>query len=74
MRWFETRAEAVERYLKVSGLAGLVDPGEPVASSGVVERDGRFRLASDPKISAVVGPRVEHYLAAAQSPGPPSRG
>lgn len=49
MRWFETRGEAIERYLKVSGQFGIVDPASPAAQSGIAEENGRFRLAADPR-------------------------
>ncbi len=46
-RLFDTRDDAIERFLLVSGLTGLVDPGSDVAASGVVEDSGGFRLAAD---------------------------
>jgi pimeloyl-ACP methyl ester carboxylesterase len=67
-RWFDTQAEAVNRYLKVSGLFGLVDANDPAAISGIVEKDGRFGLAADPLINAAVGPRVVDFVSAARSP------
>ena len=57
-RLFETRPEAIERYLKVSGLFGLVDPSSPIAASGVREENGKFRLAADPMINAAAGPEL----------------
>ncbi len=68
VRWFDTRAEAVDRYLKVSGLIGLVDPESPAALSGVRAENGRFRLASDPMINAAAGPEVAPFIAAAKAP------
>ena len=53
VRWFETRDEAVERFLRVSGLTGLVDPGSPAAATGIVEADGRWRLAADNRTALV---------------------
>ncbi len=47
-RLFDTREEAIERYLRVSGLKGLVDPGAEAAAAGVREAAGKFRLAADP--------------------------
>ena len=67
-RWFASREEAIERYLRVSGLKGLVDPGAPQAAVGIVEEGSRFRLAADPRISAVVGPPVEGVIAAMRAP------
>jgi pimeloyl-ACP methyl ester carboxylesterase len=55
-RRFETRDQAIERYLRVSGLAGLVDPDSRLAASGVVEDDGGWRLAADNRTALVVGP------------------
>ncbi|NQU69115.1 MAG: alpha/beta hydrolase [Rhodospirillales bacterium] len=46
-RWFDTRDEAIDRFLRVSGLTGLVDPGSDVAATGIVAENGRFRLAAD---------------------------
>lgn len=66
VRWFGSREEAIERYLRVSGLAGLVDPG--AAAAGVVEEGGRFRLAADCRIAAVVGPPIEGVIAAIRAP------
>ena len=67
-RRFETRDQAVERYLKVSGLAGLVDPDSPTAAAGVVEEDGAFRLAADPRAAAVAGPPIADLIAGARAP------
>jgi pimeloyl-ACP methyl ester carboxylesterase len=65
--WFDGRDDAVSRYLKVAGLAGLVDPSGPVASAGVVEQDGRWRLAHDPATAAVGAPDMEGLLAACRA-------
>ena len=43
-RMFESKAEAVERYLKVSGLFGLVEPASSLVASGVREENGKYRL------------------------------
>ncbi len=67
-RWFASRAEAIERYLRVSGLKGLVDPGAAAATLGIVEEEGRFRLAADPRIGAVVGAPIDGVIAAMRAP------
>ncbi len=54
-RRFESRDQAIDRFLRVSGLAGLVDPGSPVAASGIVEDDGAWRLAADNRTALVAG-------------------
>lgn len=48
-RSFGSRAEAIDRYLRVAGLAGLVDPASPAAAAGVAAEQGKFRLAADPR-------------------------
>ncbi|MCZ7562909.1 MAG: alpha/beta hydrolase [Burkholderiales bacterium] len=50
-RRFDTRAEAIDRYLRVSGLKGLVDPDTAAAAAGVCADGGGFRLAADPLIN-----------------------
>ena len=65
---FETRKDAVERYLKVSGLFGLVDPASPLAASGVREENGKFRLAGDPMAYAAAGPDLASIVKAMKAP------
>lgn len=48
VKYLDSEAEAIDRYLKVSGLKGLVDPGSPAARLGVRAENGKFRLAVDP--------------------------
>lgn len=48
---FGGQAEAVERFLRVSGLTGLLDPA--AAAGGVRHEDGRWRLAVDPEVHRV---------------------
>jgi pimeloyl-ACP methyl ester carboxylesterase len=67
-RFFDRRSEAIERYLKVSGLFGLVDPASPIAASGVREENGKFRLASDPMINAAAGPELAPFVSAMKCP------
>ena len=67
-RLFATRAEAEERFLRVSGLAGLpADLGAAIAA-GVVAEDGRYRLAADPATMRAVGPPFAAVAGVAQAP------
>jgi pimeloyl-ACP methyl ester carboxylesterase len=68
LRWFATRAEAIERYLLVSGLKDLIEPGSAAAALGIVEEGGRFRLAADPGIANAVGVPIEKVIGAMQAP------
>jgi pimeloyl-ACP methyl ester carboxylesterase len=63
---FDTREQALERYLKVSGLFGLVDPSN--ADTGVREQGGKWRLAADPMINAAAGPELAPLVRAMQCP------
>lgn len=71
---FATREEAVARHLRVSGLDGLVAPDSPAALAGVVERDGAWRPALDPRAFGVGDPEMAALLAAAPVPVVLARG
>ncbi|MGH3460775.1 MAG: alpha/beta fold hydrolase [Kribbellaceae bacterium] len=65
--WFDSRDEAAERYLRVAGLTGLVEPDDESIDAGLVEADGRWRLAMDPSTFAVGAPDMPALLKAAQA-------
>jgi pimeloyl-ACP methyl ester carboxylesterase len=67
-RMFDTKGEAVERYLKVSGLFGLVDPASALAASGVSEASGKFRLAGDPMAYAAAAADLAQIVKAMKAP------
>lgn len=48
IRWFDTREQAVDRFLLQAGLSGLVESDHPAVSSGVVEEGGQWRVSQDP--------------------------
>lgn len=60
--WFDTRTEAAERYLRVAGLTGLVEPDDPSVDAGLIDRDGRWRLAFDPAAFGVGAPDLPALL------------
>jgi pimeloyl-ACP methyl ester carboxylesterase len=62
VRWFDDRHTAIERYLRVSGLGGLVDFDSPIAAAGIQEESARFRLAADPRASAVGVPPIDDLM------------
>ncbi|HEX2216281.1 MAG TPA: alpha/beta hydrolase [Xanthobacteraceae bacterium] len=67
-RAFDTREEAIERYLKISGLFGLIDPSAPEALIGVREQGEKFFVAFDPRAAGGVGPSVETLLRLCTAP------
>jgi pimeloyl-ACP methyl ester carboxylesterase len=67
VRWFATRAEAAERFLRVSGLEGLLAPDSPVVDAGLVTAGGQWRLAADAATVTAAGPPIESIIAAART-------
>jgi pimeloyl-ACP methyl ester carboxylesterase len=65
-RVFATRAEAVDRWLKVSGLAGLVPEDSPLCLPGVVSAADGWRVAVDHRAFGVGAPDVPTLLARAK--------
>jgi pimeloyl-ACP methyl ester carboxylesterase len=65
--WFGNRDDAAARFLKVSGLQGLVDPASEVVDHGLAEADGRWRLAMDPGTFGVGAPDLARLIAASQA-------
>lgn len=62
-KYFASREDAIGRFLKVSGLAGLIDPASPVAAAGVKEDEQGWRLASDPAVASVGAPPMDELMA-----------
>lgn len=67
-RTFETKDEAIARYLKVSGLAGLIAPESAEAAAGVTHAESGWRLAFDPATASIGPPPMRELLAAARAP------
>jgi pimeloyl-ACP methyl ester carboxylesterase len=65
--WFGSREEAAARYLRVSGLAGLLPADDPAVDAGLRVQAGRWRLAADPGAFAVGAPDMAAWLAGPRS-------
>ncbi|HEY3734973.1 MAG TPA: alpha/beta hydrolase [Streptosporangiaceae bacterium] len=74
LAWFASREEAAARYLRVSGLSGLLDADDPAVDAGLREQDGRWRLAADPGAFAVGVPDMARLLAESRAPVTLARG
>ena len=72
--WFDTKAEAATRYLRVAGLSGLLPEDDPAVDAGVRQQDGQWRLAFDPRTFAVGAPGLPRRLAAISVPVVLARG
>jgi pimeloyl-ACP methyl ester carboxylesterase len=67
-RKFATEPDAWERYLKVSGLFGMVDARSPVLARGVVRESASWCLTMDPAANAVGRPPFAQLVATARCP------
>lgn len=67
-RWFDTEAEARERFVLVTGLKGIADPASDFAGTGVVEESGKWRLAADNRAAAVAYADTGDIFRAAKAP------
>jgi pimeloyl-ACP methyl ester carboxylesterase len=65
--WFESRDEVAARYLRVSGLHGLVDPSDESVDAGLQREGDRWRLALDPAAFAVGAPDMPELLRASRA-------
>src|SRR5215472_13942611 len=74
LAWFASRDAAAARYLRVSGLAGVLPADDPAVDAGLREQDGRWRLAMDPGTFAVGAPDMAGLLARSQAPVTLARG
>jgi pimeloyl-ACP methyl ester carboxylesterase len=72
--WYASRDEAAARYLRVSGLAGLLPADDPAVAAGLCQQDGRWRLAMDPGAFAIEPPDMPQLLARSQAPVVLARG
>jgi pimeloyl-ACP methyl ester carboxylesterase len=65
--WFSSRAEAAARYLRVSGLTGLLGVEDAAVVAGLRQEQGQWRLAMDPPVFAVGAPDMTGLLAASRA-------
>lgn len=68
VKYFAARAEASDRYLKVSGLSGIASDESPVAMGGVAQEAAGWRLAMDPRAFGVGKPPIEELMKLARCP------
>jgi pimeloyl-ACP methyl ester carboxylesterase len=65
--WFASQAEAADRHLRVSGLAGLREADDPMVVAGLREQHGRWRLSLDPAAFGVGAPDLSGLLTATRA-------
>jgi len=64
--YFDSRDEAAARYLRVSGLAGLIAADDPAVEAGLRADGDRWRLAMDPRAFGVGAPDMPRLLSGAR--------
>jgi pimeloyl-ACP methyl ester carboxylesterase len=64
--WMDAQDEAKSRFIRASGLSGLAEPSSSVVQHGVVEDQGRFRFATDPRVIGSTGYNVDVIIRAAR--------
>jgi len=72
--WYGSRDEAAARYLRVSGLAGLLPADDPSVEAGLRQQDGRWRLAMDQRTFGIGAPGMRELLARSAVPVTLARG
>ncbi len=70
--WFDSESDAIAWHRRISGIADLLS--EEVASRGVVDDHGRWRLRLDCKAFGVGAPDMREILAACRAPVTLARG
>jgi hypothetical protein len=55
VKTFQTEEEAAERFLRASGLMGLVMPSDAVVRVGLSDKGSTYRLSADPRTVLVTG-------------------
>jgi len=68
VRWFDTRDDAVDRFMRQAGLVGVVEPDHPAIETGVAQVDGRWRVTQDPATFAQRPVDMAGLMAAAKCP------
>ena len=67
-RPFASREEAIERYLRVSGLRGLVEEESRIAQAGIKAAGDRWELAASPATASLGAPPMSELVAEAKCP------
>jgi pimeloyl-ACP methyl ester carboxylesterase len=68
VKWYDSREEAADRFVRVAGLPAEAATDRRLLSAGVQEAGGRFRVAADPRAASIGAPPMESLLAAAGAP------
>ena len=68
VRWFDSEHEARERFVLVTGLKGIVDPASDFPRTGIVEENGKWRLAADNRAAMVAYADTHDIYNAAHAP------
>jgi pimeloyl-ACP methyl ester carboxylesterase len=67
VRWFDSRREAADRFLRLSGLTGLAPEDSEAVQAGVREENARWRIAADPRTFSAPVPDFDNLFRAAKA-------
>jgi pimeloyl-ACP methyl ester carboxylesterase len=67
VRWLASRPEAVDRFLRVSGLNGVVAPDDLLTESGVISGVQGYRVASDTLAISIGAPPMDKLIQVARA-------
>jgi pimeloyl-ACP methyl ester carboxylesterase len=67
VKWYSSREEAEQRFVRLAGLPAAASETNLLAR-GVAMADGRFRVAADPRAASIGPPAMGRLMAAATSP------
>lgn len=68
VRHFDSEAEARARFVLVTGLNGIADPAADFARTGIVEENGKWRLAADNRAALVAYADTRDIYNSARAP------
>jgi pimeloyl-ACP methyl ester carboxylesterase len=67
VRWFDTRKEAAERFMRFAGLMGLASEDSEAVRAGIREENGKWRVSFDPRIFSVPPPDFDNLFRACKA-------
>jgi pimeloyl-ACP methyl ester carboxylesterase len=67
-KWYATREEAEERFVRLAGIPANAASDRRLLAGGVRAEGGRFRVAADPRAPSIGGPPMQSLMAAAAAP------
>jgi pimeloyl-ACP methyl ester carboxylesterase len=69
VRYLDSEDEIRTRFVRSSGLSGIVSPSDRIVDLGIINEPGcGFRFAADPRVIGSTGPQLDKLLTSAMVP------